>query len=97
MLRHRVANIAAKSVRRKSDGFFISYVFEVRDSNDKLLASVPASTAKVLADQGDLAIREFTFKGEQTDAGAVSVIETYNGHCAFAKPTIGGSKISNRN
>jgi hypothetical protein len=82
------------SVPRNMAGYFLAYVFDVRDGDHKLLAAVPAGNATALPDEGSLAIRSFRFHGEPTDSTGISVIETYPyGKCTFANPEIGRATI----
>jgi len=82
------------SVPRGMTNFFAGYVYEVRDSSRRLIATARGADAENRKDKDDFATRVLAFRAEQPIATYVSVTETYpRGGCTFKDVDVGRAAL----
>jgi hypothetical protein len=82
------------SIPRDMSGYFRGYIFEVRDSSQKLLTIVRGSDAIVQKDTEASAVRTLGFRTDQPISTEITVFETYpSGGCKFYDVDLGRAKL----
>jgi hypothetical protein len=83
------------SVPRGMTNFFAGYVYEVRDSSRKLIATARGADAEARNDKDGFATRILAFRAEQPIATYIFVSETYpHGGCSFKNVDVGRATLN---